>query len=193
MWAGAAAAGPRVAFTFNDLPAHAPLPPGVTRVQVASRIIAALKQAGVAHVYGFVNGVQLEREPASAPVLALWRAAGFPLSDHTWSHLDLDAVGLPAWEADVARDAPLLRSYMPAEDWRWLRFPILAEGRDTAARAGARAFLAARGFRIAPVTLSFDDYAFNAPFARCAAMADAASVKRMERAYLAAAVAEACW
>ena len=185
-----AASGPQIAITFDDLPAHASLPPGVTRLQLAHSIIAALKAAGAPPVYGFVNGVQTEREPGSAAVLEAWRAAGFPLGDHTWSHMNLDTAPLADWEADVAKNAPLLRAYMPGADWRWLRFPYLAEGDTPAKRAGARAWLRARGYRIAQVTMSFSDYAFNDPYARCAAQGNAAAITRMEAAYLAAAKAE---
>ena len=40
------AAARDIAFTFDDLPSHSALPPGVTRLQVAQDVIAALKAAG---------------------------------------------------------------------------------------------------------------------------------------------------
>jgi peptidoglycan/xylan/chitin deacetylase (PgdA/CDA1 family) len=174
-----------IALTFDDLPAHASLPPGATRVEVAERIIAALKAAKVPPVYGFVNGVQLAREPASAPVLDLWRAAGFPLGNHTWSHLNLDQSTVEAFEAEVVQNEPLLEQHMAGADWRWLRFPFLAEGNTPETRAAVRAFLASRGYHIASVTMSFDDYAFNDAYARCAAKGDSAAIASMETMYLA--------
>jgi peptidoglycan/xylan/chitin deacetylase (PgdA/CDA1 family) len=176
-----------VAITFDDLPAHAALPPGVTRVDVATRIIAALKAAHVPPVYGFVNGVQLEREPSSEPVLALWRKAGYPLGNHTWSHPSLDQLTAEAFEAEVVKNEPLLQQHMAGADWRWLRFPFLAEGNTPEKRAAVRAFLAARGYHIASVTMSFDDYAFNDTYARCAARDDRAAIAGMEAMYLKAA------
>ena len=53
-----AAPAREIAITFDDLPAHSDLPPGVTRVRVAQRIIDALKAAHLPPVYGFFNGVQ---------------------------------------------------------------------------------------------------------------------------------------
>ena len=44
-----------VALTFDDLPAHAPLPPGVTRAGVAKQIIKALESAHAPKSYGFMN------------------------------------------------------------------------------------------------------------------------------------------
>ena len=183
-----AAAGAReIALTFDDLPAHSTLPPGVTRLDVARGIISALKAVGAPKVYGFVNGIQLEREPDSAAVLPAWRKAGFPLANHTWSHLNLNTEPLEAWEADVVKDEPLLETQMGRGDWRWLRFPFLAEGDGPGTRAASRAFLASRGYRIAQVTMSFGDYAFNEPYARCMARGDQAAVDRLERGYLQAA------
>jgi peptidoglycan/xylan/chitin deacetylase (PgdA/CDA1 family) len=177
----------QVAITFDDLPAHATLPPGVSRVEVAQAVIAALKAAHTPPVYGFVNGVQLEREPASEPVLGLWRAAGFPLGNHTWSHMNLDQNTVEAFEGDVLKNEPVVETRMAGADWRWLRFPFLAEGDTPEKRAAVRAFLAGRGYHIASVTMSFDDYAFNDAYARCAAKDDRAAIAGMEAMYLRAA------
>ena len=89
LFAAPALAAPQMALTFDDLPAHAPLPPGVTRVDVAKTTIAALKSAKVRQAYGMVNSALLASEPESAPVLRLWREAGYPLGNHTWSHMNL--------------------------------------------------------------------------------------------------------
>lgn len=179
------AAAQAVAITFDDLPAHSLLPPGETRVGVAARVIGALADARTPPVYGFVNGVQLEREPASEPVLRLWLAAGHPLGNHTWSHMRLQDVA--AFEDDVIRNEGLLNSLAGPRAGRWLRYPFLAEGADPDSRSEVRRFLAARGYKVASVTLSFDDYAWNEPYARCAARGDAAAIARLEASYLAAA------
>ncbi|MET0336214.1 MAG: polysaccharide deacetylase family protein [Caulobacter sp.] len=177
-----------VALTFDDLPAHAALPPGETRVGVTARLIAALADAG-APAMGFINGVQTEREPNSAAALDLWRAAGQPLASHTWSHMRLDDHSVAAFEADVARNEPMLKRLMGDEEWRWLRYPYLAEGKTPQQHAEARAMLAKRGYRIAGVTLDFGDWAYNDPYARCVAKGDAAAIAALETRYMAAAEA----
>lgn len=183
----AAASAPEMAITFDDLPAHSLLPPGTTRVAIADKVIAALKAAGVPPTYGFVNGVQLEREPASAPVLDAWRAAGFPLGNHTWSHPNLNALTVPAFEAEIARNEPLLASKMAGADWHWLRYPFLAEGDDPAKRLAIRGWLANHSYKIAAVTMSFGDYAFNEPYARCVTKGDEAAIAQLKASYLQAA------
>jgi peptidoglycan/xylan/chitin deacetylase (PgdA/CDA1 family) len=175
-----------VALTFDDLPAHSALPRGETRVGVARAILKALREAK-APAFGFVNGVQTEREPGSDQVLSLWRAAGHPLGNHTWSHLRLTADSAEAFETDIVRNEPLLEARMGQADWRWFRYPYLAEGETPEVRARARAFLKARGYRIASVTLDFADWAYNEPYARCRDKGDAAAVAALEARYLASA------
>src|SRR4029453_12592861 len=80
---------------------------------------------------------------------------------------------------------PLLQAH--GGEWRWLRFPFLSEGETPEKRARVRGFLAKRGYRIAAVTLSFDDYAWNGPYTRCQAKGDATAVAMLEKRYLAAA------
>jgi peptidoglycan/xylan/chitin deacetylase (PgdA/CDA1 family) len=168
-----------VAITVDDLPAHSALPPGVTRVDVARDVLAALKAARVRSVTGFINGVQLAREPQSAPVLQMWRDAGYPLANHTWTHLDLRRVGPEAFEADIARNEALLRGQA-----KWLRYPFLVEGDTSEARAHVRGWLKDHGYRVASVTLSFEDWAFNEPYARCLAKDDTATATQLEARYL---------
>src|SRR5262249_28134962 len=47
-----------------------------------------------------------------------------------------------------------------------------------------RRFLADEGYRIAEVTMSFDDYAYNDPYARCLAGEDTAAIDWMKASYL---------
>jgi len=112
-------------------------------------------------------------------VLDLWRKAGHPLGNHTWSHVDLHAVGPAAFTADIARNEALL-----AGGAKWLRFPYLREGATPQVRGAVRRYLRERGYRVASVTVNFDDWMFNEPYARCAARGDAAAIAELERLYL---------
>lgn len=180
----------QVTFTWDDLPAHSVLPPGETRVDIGRKIVAAMKEAHMPPVYGFVNGIWTEHEPASEPMLKEWRDAGLYLGNHTWSHMNLNAQPLPDWEADLLKNEPLLEKYAGGTDWHWLRYPFLAEGDTAQKRAAARKFLAQHGYRIADVTMSFGDYMWNEPYARCVAKKDTAAIAELEKSYLAAAAAD---
>jgi len=182
-------AAQEIAFTWDDLPAHSALPPGQTREQIAQQILSAMKGANLPPAFGFVNGATTQSEPLSTPVLEQWRSAGLPLGNHTWSHMNLNQHSLADWEADVLRDEPLLESLMGSQDWRWLRFPFLAEGDTPEKREGARRFLAEHHYKIAGVAMSFGDYLYNEPYARCMAKNDTAGIEKLETSYLAAASA----
>lgn len=181
----------QIAFTWDDLPAHSALPQGETRVEIGHKLIDAMKAAHMPPVYGFVNGVQIEREPASEPMLKDWRDAGFLLGNHTWSHMNLNTNSLADWEADLLKNEPVLKQYAAGINWRWLRYPYLAEGDTPEKRTATRNFLAAQGYRIAAVTMSFGDYMWNEPYARCVAMNDKSAIVQLESSYLEAASTDA--
>lgn len=176
-----------MALTFDDLPAHSALPPGETRLGVIARLVAGLADAGVPPSMGFLNAAGLEARPEERAVLEVWRAAGHPLGNHGWSHANLDEIGADSFEVELVRNEPILAALAGDTDWRWFRYPFLAEGRDPAVRRSARAALRRHGYRVASVTMDFSDWAFNEPWARCRAEGDAAGVARLEALYLAAA------
>jgi peptidoglycan-N-acetylglucosamine deacetylase len=178
---------PQIAFTFDDLPAHGPLPPGETRPEVAAKILAALRAAQLPPVYGFVNGQTNEREPGGPAVLQAWRDAGNPLGNHTWSHMNLNQNSLEDFEANITQNEPLLSKLMNDNDWHWLRFPYLAEADTPQKHDAIRAYLAQHGYKIAAVTMSFSDYLWNEPYARCMAKNDSAAVAQLKASYLSAA------
>jgi peptidoglycan-N-acetylglucosamine deacetylase len=177
----------QIAITFDDLPVHGPLPPGETRLDVANQVISALRNAHVPPTYGFVNAAHLEQQPDTIQVLQAWRAAGNPLGNHTWSHPNVNQIPLADFEANIARDEPTLQSQMADGDWHWFRFPYLAEGDTPEKRAGIREYLAQHGYRVAGVTMSFADYDWNEPYARCSEKNDGKAIRWLERSYLTAA------
>lgn len=180
----AVAASQEVALTFDDLPAHGPLPPGMTRVEVSKSIITTLKAANAPQVYGFINAEKLEKVPEDRAVLEEWRAAGFLLGNHTWSHMSLTDNTEEAFEKDIAANEPALRSLMGKEDWHWFRYPFLWEGETLEKRNAVRAYLKDHGYRVAQVTLDFEDYAWNAPYVRCSGKNDQQAIAWLKSSYL---------
>lgn len=175
---------PVIAITVDDIPEHSGLPPGVTRADVARDVVSALKDAGVP-AFGFINGARAEDSDGAA-ALELW-AADFPVGNHGWSHLNLNEVSIDIYQNEIAANEPVLERLSRDADWRWYRYPFLAEGDDPAKRLAIRRYLAERGYRIAAVTMDFSDWAYNDPYARCAAKGDAAAIAALEEEWLAAA------
>ena len=180
------AAAPKIAVTFDDLPAHGPLPPGTTRVEIASKIIAALRAAHVPPTYGFVNGSLIDQHPEDVAVLKTWIGAGQPLGNHTWTHINLNQHTLEEFQADAERNEPTISKWMKNRDWHWFRFPYLAEGDTPEKRAGIRDFLRQHGYKIAGVTMSFGDYQWTDPYARCKAKGDEQAITLLKSSFLTA-------
>jgi peptidoglycan-N-acetylglucosamine deacetylase len=177
----------QVALTFDDLPSHGSLPSGMTRTGIAKSILKTLKEARAPKVYGFVNARKLQEHPEDIEVLKLWRSAGFPLGNHTYTHLSLNASTADEFDRNVAEDEPLLKSMMGRQDWRWFRYPYLWEGDTLEKRHAVRQYLQDHKYHIAQVTLDFEDYLWNAPYARCAEKNDAASIEWLKSSFLATA------
>ncbi len=186
LWARATGAQ-QMAITFDDLPSHGDLPPNVTRLQIADSILSTLKSEHLPPVYGFFNGAKIEKEPGTESVLKAWRDAGQPLGNHSWAHLDINDLSAPKFEEEVAKNEPLLKKYMGGEDWHWFRYPYLHEGDTVKKRRAVRAWLEEHGYRVAQVNMDFEDYLWNAPYARCVAKHDNAAIGKLHDSYLATA------
>jgi peptidoglycan-N-acetylglucosamine deacetylase len=179
--------GQQMAVTFDDLPVHGAMPAGTTRLEIAHSILATLKREKMPPVYGFINGKRIELDPTGTEVLKAWRTAGQPLANHTWAHLDLNNESPEEFEAEVSRNEPLLQSLMAKRDWHWLRYPFLHEGDTVEKRRAVRAWLFAHGYKIAEVSMDFEDYLWNEPYARCVANHDEAAIAKLHDSYLAVA------
>jgi peptidoglycan/xylan/chitin deacetylase (PgdA/CDA1 family) len=178
---------PKVAFTFDDLPAHGALPPGTTREEIASKILAAFHEQHMPPVYGFVNGAAIEKNPGDIEVLKMWHDAGNPLGNHTWSHVHLTGTNLQAYEDEITKNESTISAIMKNEDWHWFRYPFLDEGEAPEKRDQIRAFLVSRGYKIAAVSMSFGDYMWNEPYSRCSTKNDHAAIEVLKKSYLTAA------
>lgn len=178
-------AKPAIAFTFDDIPAHGPLPPGMSRTDVIRGITDALA-AAKAPAFGFLNAGFGADDPNAPRAIAAWRRAGLPLGNHTYSHGNLNTVGVQAFAQDVIRnEAPLASTAGPGADWHWFRYPFLAEGDTPATRDATRALLRTRGYKAAAVTMGFGDFLWNPPYAACMTKGNDAAIVELERSFLA--------
>ncbi len=174
----------QVALTFDDLPDHGPLPTGQTRLQIADTILATLHDQHIPQVYGFINAAQLEKSPDDIAVLKAWRAAGQPLGSHTYSHPSLNDLTPAEFETEIHKNEPQLATLMVGQDWHWFRYPFLWEGDTLDKRRVVRAYLQQNGYQIAQVSLDFEDYLWNAPYARCVDKHDDKAVDSLRASYL---------
>ena len=194
---GAHAAEPdrRIAITIDDLPwQRMDKTPAADLPLRHAQLMAQLKQAGVP-VVGFVNEGKLEIDgqvqPARVAMLRDWREAGYELGNHTRGHLDLHAVGLPAFQQDILDGERTLRPLLAERGQvpRWFRHPYLRAGRTPEERAALSAFLDQHGYRIAPVTVDNGEWVWAFAYANVLdgqpdTPERAATLERLKRGYL---------
>ncbi len=176
-----------VALTFDDLPwadAEVPLDSVAERTR---RILAVLRAHGapaVAFVIGrrALAGGYADRR---LDLLRAWRDAGVELGNHTWSHLSFQKMPLNRYEDDVLRGDVIPRLLMRevGKEPRYFRPPFNQTGPTREARDAFAAFLAERGYALAPFTVEDVDYAFDDLYR--AAAGDTARQARIGRTYVA--------
>ncbi len=175
---------PVVALTFDDLPAGGGLHAGYTRTGIATQLTGELRAAHLKGIYGFANGQGVADDPDMQQALRVWTAAGMNIGNHTWSHPALSDITAAAFEHDIAINEPLLRQYAGNRDWHWFRFPYLEEGATLRQRDDVRAWLRSHGYRIAEVTLNFNDDDWDDPYGRCLARDDTAAIAWLKQSYM---------
>jgi peptidoglycan-N-acetylglucosamine deacetylase len=173
-----------VAVTVDDLPVHGPTPPGVDRLAMTERLLAAFAAHRLPPVHGFANGKRVDDDPATEAVLRRWVAAGHELGNHSWSHPSLDTTALDAYLADVRRGEDIIARVAPRQTWKVFRYPFLQQGDTVEKRDGVRRFLAETGYVVAEVTIDADDWAYNPPFVRCAERGDQSTLAALRRSFV---------
>ena len=181
-------AAQKLAITFDDLPRNGELPPGVTQAETAKNVVEILKKRHVPPVYGFVNAKKLEGSPDGAEGLKVWAAAE-PVGNHTYAHMDLEQNTAEAFEREIEENEPTLELLESKDTWHWLRYPYLHEGDTVEKRRAVRSYLKAHGYRIAQVSLDWEDYLWNFAYAKCVAKNDTKSMEWLRSSYLSTASA----
>ena len=156
--------------------------------EMTAKLLAAL-QKEKAPAVGFVNERKLYKlgeVDERIKALNQWLDAGFELGNHTFGHTSLNNVTLQAWEEDVIRGETVTRILLAQHHMkmRYLRHPYLDTGRDLQTRRDAEAFLAARGYRIAPVTMDAWDWQFAVVYEDARKRGDAALQQQVVASYL---------
>lgn len=176
-----------VALTFDDLPTMALTGDPTYADVTTTRLLDELRQHHFPAT-GFVIGEKLEGAGGEAQMTLVkrWLAAGMVLGNHTYSHISLNKTPVDQYIADVAHVDAILRPVVAERQvpLDWFRHPYLETGLTLEARRAFEGWLAARGYRVAPVTMENADYVFALPYDDAIRRHDTASARRIKRAYL---------
>jgi peptidoglycan/xylan/chitin deacetylase (PgdA/CDA1 family) len=178
-----------IVITIDDLPAaNARAMTGTEIVEMTTKLLGTLRDQKIPAV-GFVNEKQLYKfgeVDDRIKALSLWLDAGLELGNHTFSHASLNRVALKDWEEEVVRGETVTRMLLAQHNMklRYFRHPYLDVGRDLETRRQAEAFLADRGYRIAPITMDAWDWMYAGVYEDARKRGDSALQQQLVSSYL---------
>ena len=180
----------RVAITIDDLP-WVEFPTS-SRADIAhrhARLLAALSKHR-SRAIGFVNEdklyVDTRLQHERRAMLGDWLAAGLDLGNHTFGHVGLHATAIADYEHAILAGEDILRPLLAARGrtLQWFRHPYLQAGREEAVRSRLEGFLAAHGYRIAPVTIDNGDWIYARAYIKALDADDAARAAELRQRYI---------
>jgi peptidoglycan/xylan/chitin deacetylase (PgdA/CDA1 family) len=178
-----------IAITIDDLPAgSANSMTGAEIQEMTTKLLTTLRDQKAPAV-GFVNERKLFKfgeVDARINALKTWVDFGFELGNHTYAHTSLNRVTLKEWEEEIIRGESVTRLLLSPHNMklRYFRHPYLDTGRDLETRHQAEAFLAERGYRIAPVTMDAWDWMYAGVYDHARSSGDVALQKQLVDSYL---------
>jgi len=183
-----ARASGKVALTFDDLPGLSVAADQPYVSYLNDTLLRGLKRHRLPAI-GFVNEGKLDEINRTQQIanLGKWLDAGMNLGNHTFSHESPDALGAQGYIQDIARGEPVIRGLLKerGKSLGWFRHPYLETGYPEAVKREIDDWLAAHGYRVAPVTLDADDWEFAEPYDDAISRHDEVRRLRIKAQYLA--------
>ena len=195
LWTTSLAAQSRsVAITIDDLPfvtsdASHPMGPAdaVAAAAANHKLLDVLAKHHVP-VTGFVIQKSVEKlgVPAGTAMLREWTTRGFDLGNHSYAHPSFNDLTVAQMEDQVVRGeatfAPLMRE--AGRKVEFFRFPFNQTGETKEKHDAMAAFLAERGYRLAPCTIEVEDWMYTQKYFLTVANLDFAATARLRADYL---------
>jgi peptidoglycan/xylan/chitin deacetylase (PgdA/CDA1 family) len=157
---------------------------------LTTKLVGHVRELRVPTV-GFVNETKLhengpEQLAARTALLKQWLDAGVELGNHTYSHVDINAVPFEDYTKDLLKGEEITRALMRERGMtlRYFRHPYLRAGKEAAVKADLEKFLREHEYVIAPVTIDNDEWIFGGAYDVAAKRGDAAAMQRIGRDYL---------
>jgi peptidoglycan/xylan/chitin deacetylase (PgdA/CDA1 family) len=185
----------QVALTFDDLPFVADHDSLSTPSLVAKSAEAANRKLlkALTHHKVPVTGFVIQKRvgnlglPSGEGILRKWTQGGLDLGNHTDSHFDFNDLTAEQYEDEIVRGEAAIVPVMKAVGRKpeFFRFPFNHTGDSKQKHDALAAFLAQRGYRLAPCTIENSDWMFNSSYVQMLARHDRASATRLRAEYLA--------
>lgn len=177
----------KIALTFDDLPALTILPDQAYVTWLNQKLLHGLRRHHLPAI-GFVNEGKFDelQRAKQIDVLKMWLDAGMDLGNHSFSHESPNTLGAAGYIADIQKGEPVTKALLAErhKTLRWYRHPYLETGTPASVKREIDAWLAAHGYRIAPVTIDANDWQFAEPYDDAIARHDEARRNRIKAEYL---------
>ena len=189
-----------VAITFDDLPfewydsTHKLQPTDAKQAALVNQKILAGLARHEAPVTGFVNQLKVEQlgtEQGTA-MLKPRTSGSLELGNHLYAHKDANELSVEQIEDEIVRGEATIGPLMKAAGKKveFLRFPYNHTGDTKEKHDAVAAFIAKRGYRLAPCTIDNSDWEFYWAYRRMLVKHDDASIAKLRAEYLAYTSAE---
>ena len=175
-----------VVLTFDDLPMTGGAASCDAELveHVTSRLTSLLAERGIPSAALATPGRDCVTPELLGETLSRWQTAGAVIGNHTATHPDLNSTSVEAYAASIDRGQGLIDAAVETDD-RWFRPPLLHSGDTPAKKAAIEAHLAARGYRVAAVTVDNQEWVYAAVYQHARDAGDEALAARVVDAYLA--------
>ena len=177
-----------IAITIDDLPLNGS---GFELDRLETMTTRLLSEISSHHVpvVGFVNESLLyvpNETDARIALLERWAASGVELGNHTFGHVGFRDTALSEYEDDFVRGETITKAIMKKRGQKpeYFRHPFLQMGPTRELEESFEKFIAARGYRIAPVTIDIMDWVFRVAYANARTRNDAALMKKVAGEYV---------
>ncbi|MBX9670856.1 MAG: polysaccharide deacetylase family protein [Candidatus Obscuribacterales bacterium] len=111
----------------------------------------------------YMNSQIMETSVEYLEILNHWVDCGHFLGNHNYWHSDLNTTDANLFLVGIKRNEKLIARFPPSKT-KLFRYPYLKEGNTITKRDKVREYLTNRGYATAPVTVNFNDWAWNRAF-----------------------------
>lgn len=172
-----------VALTFDDLPITSNRCDAAYVRNVTAKLTGVLEARSLPAAGLTTPAGECFNAGLLAETLARWREIGAVIGNHSATHPDFNSTSIKSYLANIARAQQLIDAAVRT-DSRWFRAPLLHMGNSAAKKRALSAYLAANGYRIAPVTIDNQEWVYAAVYADARARGEGHLARRIADAYV---------
>src|SRR6478735_2120062 len=180
----------KIAVTIDDfvLWDGVPMPDDTTPTDITRSVAKTLNDYGLKGTYGFSHTYRLENEPEQIEAFEAWAEAGHHLGNHTHQHAPLRWMPDAAFRRDFETAEKYIGHLIDAAPSKYFRHPMDMSSGSERRRGEVENYLADLGYRTAPITSWFSDFAFIMPYFRAMTLGDKDVQKQVRDLHVSTAV-----